>query len=128
MWRVLARIARLQSPFLAPPESAACSSPSNVDAEPRRSAIVLNGTVVPVAFATLLAVEARLRRSRETPPQRLVPNSQSQRGMTMNRFPAKLALAMVVGGVVAAPILGAWPLLGTLAATATALYIYAKSE
>jgi hypothetical protein len=46
----------------------------------------------------------------------------------MEKFPARLALAMLVGGVLAAPTLGVWPLLGTLAATATALYIHAKSE
>jgi len=46
----------------------------------------------------------------------------------MDKFPTRFALVMLVGGVLAAPTLGMWPLLSTLAATATALYIYAKSE
>ena len=46
----------------------------------------------------------------------------------MKDFPDDLAVAMVVGAIVAGPLLGWWPLVGILAAVGTALYIASRPK
>ncbi|MCY2987899.1 MAG: hypothetical protein NTY19_08570 [Planctomycetota bacterium] len=46
----------------------------------------------------------------------------------MDDFPEDLALAMVVGAIVAGPVLSWWPLVGILAAVGTALYIASRPK
>ena len=46
----------------------------------------------------------------------------------MDDINENLAVAMVVGAIVAGPLLGIWPLVGVLAAVGTALYITSRPK